>query len=160
MENQNKIKMLRHTVATVAYRGAKAIANAPAGFADFKASDETRTSLEILAHIGDLFYWALTMAKGKTVWNDAQPLAWNEETERFFAALKAFDDYLASAGPVKSPCEKLFQGPVADALTHVGQINLLRRMFDAPVRGENYFKAEIETGRVGENQSATRTEFD
>lgn len=160
MEEKSTREFLRHTLATVAYRGGKAICNAPADFADFKASETTRTPLEILAHIGDLFEWALTMAQGTTRWNDAKPLNWNDESQRFFDSIKVFDDYLASAEPIKKTLEKLFQGPVADALTHVGQINLLRRMFDAPVRGENYFKAEIEIGRVGEKQSANRTEFD
>lgn len=153
-------EFLRHTVATVAYRGGKAISGAPDGFADFKASETSRTPLQILAHIGDLFDWALSMAKGKTVWNDAKPLSWSAESERFFAVVKSFDDYLSSAEPIAKPLEKLFQGPVADALTHIGQINLLRRIFDAPVRGENYFKAEIEIGRVGAEQSANRIEFD
>ncbi len=153
-------EFLRHAVATVAYRGGKAIAGAPEGFADFKASATTRTPLQILAHIGDLFDWALSMAMGKTVWNDAEPLSWEAESERFFSAVKAFDDFLASDNEISKPLEKLFQGPVADALTHVGQINLLRRMFDAPVKGENYFRAEIEIGRVGAEQSANRVEFD
>lgn len=157
---ENTREFLRHTVATVAYRGAKAIANAPDGFGDFKSSETTRTPLEILAHIGDLFEWALSMAIGKTVWNNAKPLSWEKESERFFACVKTFDDYLASAETIAEPLEKLFQGPVADALTHVGQINLLRRMFDAPIRGENYFKAEIETGKVGAEQSEKRVEFD
>jgi hypothetical protein len=160
MNDEQKREFLRHTVATVAYRGEKAIAGAPEGFADFKSSESTRTPLQILAHIGDLFDWALSMAHGKTIWNDAPPLSWEAEAERFFATVKAFDDFLASDAPVAKPPEKLFQGPVADALTHVGQINLLRRMFDAPVRGENYFRAEIEIGRVGAEQSANRTEFD
>ena len=160
MNDEQKREFLRHTVATVAYRGEKAIAGAPEGFADFKSSESTRTPLQILAHIGDLFDWALSMAKGKTVWNDAKPLSWEAEAERFFAAVKTFDDYLASDAEIFKPHEKLFQGPVADALTHVGQINLLRRMFDSPVRGENYFRAEIEIGRVGAQQSANRTEFD
>jgi hypothetical protein len=161
MKQENiKSEMLRHTVATVAYRGGKAIAHAPEGFAQFRASETTRTPLEILRHIGDLFDWALTMAEGATRWRDAPELAWNAESERFFAALKTFDDYLAAGETLACAEEKLFQGPIADALTHIGQINLLRRMFDAPIRGENYFKAEIEIGRVGENQSANRTEFD
>ncbi len=160
MENRSTRDFLRHTVATVAYRGAKAIANAPEGFGDFKSFETTRTPLEILAHIGDLFDWALSMAIGQTVWKTAKPLAWEQESERFFAAVKKFDDHLASDAPVASPLEKLFQGPVADALTHVGQLNLLRRMFESPVRGENYFKAEIEIGRVGAEQSARRLEFD
>lgn len=155
-----KRQFLRHTVATVAYRGGKAIKDAPEGFAEFKVSETTRTPLAILAHIGDLFDWALSMAVGKTVWNDAVPLNWNAESERFFASLKAFDDYLATEEPIEKPFEKLFQGPIADALNHIGQINLLRRMFDAPIRGENYFRAEVEVGRVGAEQSANRVEFD
>ena len=160
MENNSTRDFLRHTVATVAYRGAKAIADAPEGFGEFKSFETTRTPGEILAHIGDLFDWALSMAVGKTVWKNAKPLPWAQESERFFAAVKKFDDYLASDEPIANPVEKLFQGPVADALTHVGQINMLRRMFDAPVRGENYFKAQIEIGHIGAEQSGRRTEFD
>jgi hypothetical protein len=156
----SKREVLRHTVATLAYRGGKAVANAPEHFADFKASETTRTPAQILAHIGDLLDWALAMASGKPAWKDSTPLAWDDEIERFHLALKAFDDYLASDKPLAYACEKLFQGPIADALTHVGQIALLRRMADAPVRGENYFKAEIEIGRVGAEQSSKRVEFD
>ena len=153
-------EFLRHTVATLAYRGGKALKDAPESFGSFKIGATTRTPLEILAHIGDLLDWALTMAKGETRWNDAAPLAWNKEVERFFAGLKKFDEYLASDAPLGNAVEKLFQGPVADALQHVGQINLLRRLAEAPVRGENYFKADIQTGLVGAEQSEKRVEFD
>jgi hypothetical protein len=153
-------EFLRHTVATLAYRGGKAVKGAPEIFGAFKIGETTRTPLEILAHIGDLLEWALTMAKGKPVWKDAAPRSWNEEVERFFNGLKNLDEYLASGEPLANSAEKLFQGPVADALQHVGQINLLRRLADAPIRGENYFRAEIETGRVGAEQSAKRIEFD
>ena len=153
-------EFLRHTVATVAYRGAKAIDGAPAGFADFNASATTRTPAQILAHLGDLFDWALSMARGEPLWRNSEPLEWKAETERFFAAVKAFDDFLASDNEIRQPLAKLFQGPVADALTHVGQINLLRRIYDAPVKGENYYRAEIEVGRVGAQQSANRVEFE
>ncbi len=160
MSEETKREFLRHTVATVAYRGGKAIKDAPDGFGDFKAGETTRTPVEILAHIGDLFDWVLSMAKGKTAWSDSKTANWQQESERFFDSIKTFDDYLASDEIIHEPIEKLFQGPVADALTHVGQINILRRMFDAPVRGENYFKAEIEIGRVGDDQSSKRIEFD
>jgi hypothetical protein len=152
--------MLRHTVATLAYRGGKAVRGAPAGFAEFHAGPGTRAAGEILAHVGDLLDWALQLAQGRQVWNDAPPRPWDQESERFFAGLKAFDDYLASDAPLGSSAESLFQGPVADALTHVGQIALLRRLAGAPVRGENYFKADIATGRVGSAQAAPRREFD
>ncbi len=155
-----KREMLRHTVATLAYRGGKAVRHAPENFATFRIGESTRTPEKILAHIGDLLDWALSLAKGKEAWSSSTPLPWNEEVKRFFSALKKFDDYLASAAPLESSAEKLFQGPVADALTHVGQLNMLRRLAGAPVRGENYFKADIVAGRVGAEQSAARVEFD
>jgi hypothetical protein len=155
-----KRELLRHTVATLAYRGGKAISNAPEGFADFAAGESTRTPVQILAHIGDLLDWALSCARGKQVWNPSAPLPWEKEASRFFAALDALDSYLASDAPLGYPAEKLFQGPIADALTHVGQIAMLRRLAGSRVRGENYFKAEVVAGRVGPEQSAKRFEFD
>ncbi len=153
-------QLLRHTLATLAYRGGKAVIDAPAGFAALRIGDSTRTPAEILAHIGDLLDWALWLARGEHRWHDSQPLPWPREVERFFVALEQFDVYLASAAPLIWPAERLFQGPVADALTHVGQLTLLRRVAGAPVRGENYARAEISAGRVGADQSALRVEFD
>ena len=155
-----KRELLRHTVATLAYRGCKALRNVPAGFADFHAYESSRTPGQILAHIGDLLNWGLSIARGKQTWKDSKPLPWEKETTRFFAALKSFDDYLASAEPLHAPVERLFQGPVADALTHVGQIAMLRRLAGGPLRGESYFVADIVGGRVGPEQAEPRKEFD
>jgi hypothetical protein len=152
--------LLRHTLATLAYRGGKAVRDAPEGFAGFKAGPTTRTPGEILAHVGDLFDWALSMALGDAVWRGSAPLPWPQEVARFHEALRRFDAQLASDAPLATPAETLFQGPVADALTHVGQITMLRRMFGAPVRGENYARAEIVAGRVGPEQAEPRGEFD
>jgi hypothetical protein len=155
-----KREMLRHTVATLAYRGAKAVRGAPDSFAIFKASATTRTPAEILAHIGDLLDWALSIAKGNETWNNAEPLPWNQEIERFHAALAAFDEYLASDGKLSASCERIFQGPIADALTHVGQIAMLRRLAGEPIKGENYSRAKIEAGHVGADQAKPKREFD
>lgn len=152
--------LLRHTVATLAYRGGKAVRGAPEGFADFHAAPGLRTPAQILAHVGDLLAWALGLARGEHVWNDSAPLPWDREVARFFAGLLALEEQLASGAPLAAAPEKLFQGPVADALTHVGQIALLRRMAGSPVRGENYLKADIAAGRVGPEQAPPRAEFD
>ena len=152
--------LLRHTVATVAYRGGKAVRGAPVSFAGFRAGETARTPVQILAHMGDLFDWALSLDNGHHVWNDSPPLPWDREIARFFATLESFDAFLASDAPLGSPAEKLFQGPIADALTHVGQIAILRRLAGAPVKGENYFKAAIEAGRAGADQPAARVEFE
>lgn len=154
------MQLLRHTVATLAYRGGKAVRGAPAEFSRFQAAPGTRTPGEILAHIGDLLDWAVALADGKHAWHDSKPLPWEQEVARFHRALEAFDARLASGNPLGFSAEKLFQGPIADALTHVGQIAMQRRMAGAPIRGENYFRAEIEAGRVGQAQAAAVQEFE
>jgi hypothetical protein len=158
--SDTKRSMLRHTLATLAYRGGKAVRGASESFASFKASETTRTPAQILAHIGDLLDWALSIAEGKETWHNAKPLPWNQEVERFHAALRKFDVYLASDRELHASCERLFQGPIADALTHVGQIAMLRRVAGEPMRGENYSIAKIEAGRVGADQAAGVREFD
>ncbi len=153
-------QLLRHTLATVAYRGGKALRGSPDHFASFHIGDKTRTPAQILAHVGDLFDWALSIAQGQQAWHDSTPLPWDAEVARFFAAIKKFDDVLASGEPLHGSAEGIFQGPVADALTHIGQIAMLRRLAGSPIMGENYFKAEIAAGRVGPDQSAPRREFE
>lgn len=152
-------QFLRHTLATVAYRAAKAVRGAPPHFADFRSGPTTRRPVEILAHMGDLFDWALTMARGAHAWHDSGPRPWETEVERFFGALRAFDDYLTSPEPLGTDVETLFQGPVADALQHTGQLTMLRRMADAPILGENYAKARIAAGQVGQEQPVPLREF-
>lgn len=147
---------LRHAVATVAYRANRAIENAPAAFACFDGGG--RQPVQILAHMGDLFDWALSMAEGNPRWNNAQPLEWAAETQRFYAAIGAFDAYLALSATLNAPVERLLQGPVADALTHVGQLAMLRRMAGCATRGENFYVAQISIGSTGPDQpSPVRT---
>jgi hypothetical protein len=153
-------EFLRHCVATLAYRGAKALRGVPEGFEAFRIAEGTRSSGEILAHIGDLLDWALSIAEGNQRWRDGAVLDWQEGARRFFTALRALDAYLASDAPLHAPAEKIFQGPIADALTHVGQIATRRALAGAPVRGENYYVADIAAGRVGAEQSPPRREFD
>lgn len=152
--------LLRHCVATIAYRGSKVLRDVPESFAKYQPPEKARTPEQILTHIGDLFDWALSMARGQGVWHDSQPLPWAQEVERFFGSLKRFDDYLEGNEQLHASPEKLFQGPVADALNHVGQLALLRRMAGIPIKGENYFKADIAAGRVGPQQPPPRREFD
>lgn len=152
-------ELVRHGIATIAYRGAKAIRGAQNSFATYHIGDKTRTPGQILAHIGDLFVWALAAVQGNPEWNESKPLAWAEEKERFFSSLKKFDDYLASGQPLEIRAEKLLQSPLADALTHIGQIAMLRRLAGSPLSGENFLEAEITVGRVGVEQAAPKEEF-
>jgi hypothetical protein len=153
-------RLLRHTLATLAYRGGKALREAPASFASLRVGDATRTPLEILAHIGDLLDWALTQARGEERWTESAPATWDDEVRRFFDGMEALDAFLATEAPLGQSAERIFQGAIADALTHVGQLTMLRRLGGSPVRGENYNRADIQVGRVGPTQSAPRREFD
>jgi hypothetical protein len=151
--------LLRHTVATLAYRAGKALRGAPPEFASFRLDPASRTPAEILAHMGDLFDWALSIADGHETWRDSAPLAWDAEVARFCAALERFDARLAQSEPLHASSERLFQGPIADALTHTGQIAMLRRVAGCRISGENYFVAAIAAGRVGPDQAAAAKEF-
>jgi hypothetical protein len=154
-------EFLRHALATLAYRGGKAIRGVPPGFGGYRAGATSRSASEILGHVGDLFDWALIFAKeGRHEWHDAPTGTWEEDTARFFAGLAALDAFLASSEPLGLPAEQLFQGPIADALTHVGQLAMMRRLAGAPMRGENYLRAEITRGRVGADQAAPQREFE
>ena len=156
----DKRALLRHTVATVAYRGGKAVRGAPASFASYSADGTPRTAVKILAHIGDLFEWALSQATGAEAWTDSPPLEWDREVERFFNTLQRFDEFLASDAALAAPAERIFQGAIADALTHIGQLAMMRRLAGARMKSENYSRAEIVAGRVGADQSAPHREFD
>ena len=150
---------IRHALATLAYRLGKVLRDTPAEFRDFRGAESTRTPGEILAHIGDLMDWALAQIEGRKEWHDSKPLPWNQEIVRFFAGLKALDERIAAHGLGAVSAEKLFQGAIADAFTHTGQIALLRRMAGIPVRPENYAAAEITVGQIGPEQAPPRAEF-
>jgi hypothetical protein len=160
MNMDSKREMLRHCLATLAYRGGKVLRGAPDEFASYRERETSRTPAEIVAHLADLLGWSLSIARGQQAWKNSEPLAWQAGADRFFASLTALDEYLASSEPLNVPPEQLFQAPIADALTHVGQLAMLRRMAGAPIRGENYFVADIEVGRVGAEQQPPRKEFD
>ena len=158
-ETDSSREFFRHTLATLAYRGGKTLRDTNNDFATFRAGEQTRTPLEILAHIGDLFEWALSIAKGAEAWQGAEPGGWEQQVERFFRSLQELDQFFASAESLACSPQQLFQAPIADALTHVGQLAMLRGLAGIPIRGENYFKADIVAGRVGAEQSAPQYEF-
>jgi hypothetical protein len=155
-----KREFLRHTLATVAYRGGKALRGAPEHFANMKISETSRTPLQVLAHLCDLYDWAISVASGKEAWHNSVPASWSGEVDRFFECLDRFDEFLSSNEPMACDPERLFQGPVADSLSHIGQIAMMRRVAEAAIKGEDYSHAEIASGRVGKDQIPPKREFD
>ena len=151
---------LRHSLATLAYRGGKVLRGAPQGFGSFKVGGTSRTPSQILVHVCDLLDWTLSLVRDQEVWRDSSPGPWDGDVQRFYSTIRTLDELLAVPGSMGCPWTRLFQGPIADAFTHIGQLALLRRLAGSAVRGENYFKAEIVSGRVGPVQAAPRREFE
>jgi hypothetical protein len=152
--------VLRQLIATLAYRAAKVLRDTPPDFATASFGGSTRQPVLIVAHLADLMTWGVSMARGEYTWKPAGTGDWDTEVRRFFDQLAALDAELAADGPFRASVDQLIQGPLADALTHVGQLAMLRGMAGAPVRPESYAKAEIVAGRVGLDQAAPRREFD
>jgi hypothetical protein len=149
---------LRHFLAALAYRGGRCLREAPEPFIRFD-SGNGKTPLDVLAHLGDLLDWSLTLAKGAPHWHATPAQTWELETARFHRGLAQLDQFLASGEPLQAEWTRLLQGPLADAMTHVGQLAMLRRMAGFPVPGENFFVAEITAGRVGQDQTPPRRTF-
>ena len=147
-----KRELMRHTLAALAYRATRALDGAPDHFAGFAGAG--RMPVQILAHMGDLLDWAFTAAVGKQQWHGTQPSVWKQEKQRFFQSLETLDSYLASDGVNHAPIERLMQGPIADAFTHVGQLAMMRRLSGAPAKGENFYVAAVAIGQVGADQPA------
>jgi hypothetical protein len=153
---------LRHALATLAYRAGKAVRDAPEEFGRFRATPESPSSVSILAHMGDLMDWVRRLLEGEWKWLPQEPLPWPQEVARFFASLKSVDDYLAAGSPIRWDPGRVFQGGIADALTHTGQLAMLRRLAGCKIKGESYARAAIEIGRVGLDQPTPepKAEFD
>jgi hypothetical protein len=150
---------VRHLAATLAYRAAKVLRDVPSAFPMTAFGDSSRRPVQIVAHMADLMAWGAALARGEYVWKADGGDDWTVEVDRFFANLAALDGALAESGRSAS-LDQMIQGPLADALTHVGQLAMLRGMAGNPVRPESYARAEIVAGRVGPEQAAPRREFD
>lgn len=153
-------RAVRHLIATLAYRAAKVLRDTPPGFDATTFGSATRRPVQIVAHMADLMAWACTLAQGDYVWKAEGSSDWNVEVQRFFTGLETLDRALTADGSFAGSVEKLIQGPIADALTHVGQLSMLRGMAGYPVRPESYARAQIVIGRVGLDQAAPVREFE
>ena len=160
MPHADEIRLLRHTLATLAYRGGKVLREFPVEAAERRFAPALRTPRELVSHLADLMEWARSLTEGESRWQAGDSPDWQSACARFFAGLAALDHALAQADPRSRPPGQIFQGPIADALTHVGQLALLRGAFGAPVKPESFARAEIEVGRVGREQAPARFEFD
>jgi len=156
----NAAVILRHLAATLAYRAAKVVRDVPPEFASTSFGATTRRPVLLVAHLADLMSWAITMVQGDVKWKAEGTDHWDVEVKRFFSGLFILDRLLEKATLEDSAVDQLIQGPLADALTHVGQLAMLRGMAGYPIRPESYNRAEVVRGRVGIDQAPPRREFE
>ncbi len=146
-----KCLMLRHFIASIAYRATKAMKNAPDTYPNLYIGKGVRTPIRILHHItGVLTYAHSFFEHYDTTYSDIK--SWNEEVDEFYNILSKLDKSLKEDIPSKVTKEQLLQGPLSDSMAHVGQLLMLRRMADSPVPSENFIFADIRKGEVGPDQ--------
>ena len=144
------IALFRHLIATLGHRFGVAVKDSPPGFADYIACPGARTPGQVLAHIHVLVEWSTNVVQGGGERPQEAALVWDQAVRRLYQLLQSLDDAVVHAEGKAFPIEKLLQGPIADALTHVGQLTMLRRMAGAPVQTDSYFRADISAGQFPE----------
>jgi len=151
--------MIRHLTATVAYRFAKQVKAAPTHFATFDAGNDVVSPVKIVNHITVVIRFAQQLID-KTI-KPTAPKTKNisEAAEIFHNALQLLDEMLLERDIEEKVLCQIIQGPLADALTHIGQLSTLRRLSGAPVYSENYMLADIQSGRVGATQTISEHQF-
>lgn len=145
--------LLRHFLAAIAYRTQKALRGAPDGFADFTAGHRTRTPVELIRHMASLMGFSVTLFVGGRYPHHPEPLSsWDDEVARFHAKLSEVAGHLERGSPLSISHQQLLHGPLADTMTHVGQLAMLRRLAASPVAPENFIFAEVRSDRLGRDQ--------
>ncbi len=149
--------MVRHFLASLAYRFHKAVDDAPEGYADLDAGHGIRPPLDIVHHVnGVLGYAKIMLDEGEIdagYWHEVPDLDWHGLVGLVHTTLQEMDDLLAAERRFPAErLERLLQGPLSDSMTHVGQLAMLRRFAGSPIPAENFFEAAIRVGQVGPDQ--------
>jgi hypothetical protein len=145
-------ELVRHFVATLAYRTQKALRDAPEGFEHFRTGNGARTPWEILCHMTSVLGYARAQFIGDDFEVDCCD-DWPEEIRRFHDMLHDLSEIMESQrDPTDVDLTRILQGPLADAMTHVGQLAMLRRLAGHPVEPENFMRARIDGSNTSVHQ--------
>jgi hypothetical protein len=145
--------LLRHYLAALVYRTQKAVRGAPSTFGSFQAGQQTRSPQDLVRHMTSVLGYACTFFVGGTYRAELLPTL-EDEMVRFHTIVAQLADHLGSGSPLEGIADaQLLQGPLADAMTHAGQIALLRRLAGSPIPPENFVYADITVERLGPDQA-------
>lgn len=152
----NDLLLLRHFLAALAYRTQKALDGAPPGFADFRAIENLRTPHELVWHMTGVIGYAVSLYRGER-YAPERCGGFADEVDRFHRTLETLGaSFDAGALPEGLGAAQLLQGPLADAMTHAGQLAMLRRIHGAPVPPENFLLADIDARNLSAHQPPPR----
>lgn len=147
MDNSAKNAYLRHTLSTIGYRFRRCLENAPDSFGDFIVGQGVRSPTEIICHMYSVLNWTTTyMRGGQVIKEGAAQLSYRQEKHRFRIELIVLDGLFSEKEVSPGATEKLLQGPLADILTHIGQLAMLCRLNGHPIPGEDFSKAALRAG--------------
>lgn len=152
--SKDRRALLKHFLAALAYRTQKALRDAPAGFGDFRPQNGVRSPTELVRHMTSVLGYTCTFFTGGHYRPESLPTL-DAEVARLHEMIETLAGHIESATPLDEgvTTERLLQGPLADAMTHVGQLAMLRRLAGAPVPPENFVFAEIDPARLGRDQA-------
>jgi hypothetical protein len=146
-------RLLRHFLAALAYRTQKALRDAPPEFGNFEPGSQVRSPKELVRHMTSVLGYARTHFIGGKYWPDALP-SLADEVHRFHEMLDSLSAHISAGDELaNTTVEQLLQGPFSDAMTHVGQLAMLRRLAGVPVAPENFIVANINADTLGVEQS-------
>ena len=147
--DEQTTRLMRHLVATIAYRSKLVLNDPPEGFADQRLAEGAMSAIELVNHMAMVLgYCRARLTQGERVPFDLT--TWDEEVERFYQVLNDIDASLASGAQLGEGEDlKMVQGPLADTCAHIGQLSTLRRAAGSPVTGTNFIKAEVTVGNYG-----------
>jgi hypothetical protein len=150
----DKQKLLRHFLAALAYRAQKALRDAPANFGSFRVAEGVRTPSQLVCHMTSVLGYARTFFVGGKYRPDSLP-SLQDEIARFHDMLQDLAGHIEAGTELREgmTAERLLQGPFSDAMTHAGQLAMLRRLAGFPVPPENFIVAEIDAARLGPDQA-------
>lgn len=154
--HDDKAHMVRHFLAALAYRFHKAVGDAPESYATVDAGHGIRPPYDIVFHVNGVLGYAKKMLEAGEIegyWHEVPDLDWQGQVALVHETLRGIDDLLASQRRFPAArLERLLQGPLADSMTHVGQLAMLRRVAGSPIHAENFYAADIRAGNVGTDQ--------
>ena len=146
-------RLLQHFLAALAYRTQKALRGAPASFGEFDICSNTRTPHELVWHMTGLMGYARTMLRGGT-FEPPRLATFGDEIARFHDTVQAlWSDFGDPSLTAQISDEQFLQGPLSDAMTHAGQLAMLRRLHGSPVPSENFIFADVSAANVGRSQA-------